>query len=160
MTTSTPYLRNIFDEKTGNQRMYYSGKNKPNRKNGPNILKHFEQEVQKLGKTKREKTLSEIEFVQLLIDAYESHENTIAELKGKLEKHSSKKSPFHELFKTLPPNYPVQEVLLNGVLVPVTRFLNINEQGDIAHFSEEDTIKSLSMDKIDGVYWGRDGIEC
>ncbi|WP_144553707.1 hypothetical protein [Peribacillus simplex] len=62
---------------------------------------------------------------------------------------------FKDFFKTLPVNYPVGVVFLNGFPVEVSSFSNLNSDTGLAYFLDaEGQIAVLDTAKIDGLSFG------
>jgi DNA repair exonuclease SbcCD ATPase subunit len=74
-------------------------------------------------------------------------------LKEQLNQFLNKKGPFVDLLKTLPVNYPVNTIFVNGIPVRVSKFLGINAQDNIVHFSDDKNLKMFDPNKIDGIKW-------
>jgi chromosome segregation ATPase len=74
-------------------------------------------------------------------------------LKEQLHQLLNKKGPFVDLLKTLPVNYPVNTIFVNGIPVHVSKFLGINAQDNIVHFSDDKNLKMFDSNKIDGIKW-------
>lgn len=150
-SNSSPYIVKNDDRKT-NQSFYYSEHSKDS-----HLLTQLENELQQFVQTtNRNDHFSESELLQALIEECREQKNRIKKLEKKV-KSLSNESPFKRVFESLPANYPVYEVLLNGCAVPTTRFLNT--EGELVHFSNEDSINSLHVNKIDGVRWGNGELE-
>ncbi|MCK0472469.1 hypothetical protein [Halalkalibacter sp. APA_J-10(15)] len=150
-SNSLPYLVNN-DNMKANQSFYYSEHD-----NDCHVMTQLENELQQFVQTKnRNNHISERELLQALIEECREQRNRIKELEKKVNILSNV-SPFKKVFESLPANYPVYEVMLNGCSVPTTRFLNT--EGELVHFSDEDNINSLHVNKIDGVRWGNEDIE-
>jgi hypothetical protein len=80
------------------------------------------------------------------------------ELKEEIRSFSSPKGPFVSIFRSLPANYPVQSLFVSGTSIHVTRFLSINKENDIAHFTDETELKAVDCNKIDGVSWQKEDV--
>ncbi|MBP3950466.1 hypothetical protein [Bacillus suaedae] len=63
--------------------------------------------------------------------------------------------PFVDLFRELPVNFPIHQVYINGSTIEAGKFLNISQDGSIAHFIDDLDIKTFDCTKIDGVKWGQ-----
>lgn len=67
---------------------------------------------------------------------------------------------FCELLKTIPPNYPVAAVYVNGKAIRVWSFSNICAKSCLAYFLDEDgLIVTINCFKIDGIAFGESEIE-
>ncbi|MCL7746120.1 hypothetical protein [Halalkalibacter alkaliphilus] len=150
----------IFNETCqGNQSMYYS-RGKTGKKDDDFVtLRELEHQLTDLlGSTNTEEEDVESLFTQLVQD-YKEQLDRSKELEKKQKNLPVYKSPFVPLFQTLPANFPVNEVLLNGAAVEVARFINISAEGTIVHFTDdESSMKSFDINKIDGIHWGREDL--
>ncbi|MDT8861054.1 hypothetical protein N0O92_12495 [Alkalihalobacillus sp. MEB130] len=149
-------LPKIFNEiNHSHQSMYYSRAN-PVSKKEDELVKQLEKKLlDLLGSDEDE---NESECHTLLLQKFKEESNENKEMRKKRDKEQLYESPFVQLFQSLPANFPVNEVLLNGIVVEVTRFINVSAESDIAHFSTEDNMKSFDINKIDGIHWGREDI--
>ena len=77
------------------------------------------------------------------------------EMKKLLQKLLEEKHNISSLLASLPPNYPMKKILLNGEKMHVDYFLFLNESSGIAYFSLDNEIVSVSIDKVEAIYWGR-----
>ncbi|HEX6594322.1 MAG TPA: hypothetical protein VF095_07020 [Bacillota bacterium] len=74
-------------------------------------------------------------------------------LQLKLDDLVNEQSPFRQLLQTLPPNYPISNLFVNGLEIDVSKFIDIMSESNIAHFIGDKTIKSIDCNKIDGLIW-------
>lgn len=61
-----------------------------------------------------------------------------------------------KLLKTLPPNYPIENLFINGVNLAspgVTAFVNVDEQTGLAYFINGDSSLVVDCSRIDGIDW-------
>lgn len=73
------------------------------------------------------------------------------ELKKQIDNLSNHKNSYREFLKTLPPNYPVNNILVNGTLIKTSNFININPKNDIAYFLDKEILKAIDSNKIDSI---------
>lgn len=60
-----------------------------------------------------------------------------------------------QMIRTLPPNYPVETVFINGLSVNNLVFTNINsDTGNVYFIDEEDQVIIIELLKIDGIVFG------
>ncbi|MCM3159983.1 hypothetical protein [Metabacillus litoralis] len=60
-----------------------------------------------------------------------------------------------EVLMTVPPNYPVNTIYLNGVPVKVWAFSNMDCEKCVAYFiNEEGQVLIFDIEKIDGISFG------
>ncbi len=76
------------------------------------------------------------------------------ELKQRIKGTINSNGAFSHIFKDLPENYPLHSILVNGVVVDVTRFLNMNLEDNLAHFTDDLHVSTFDCQKIEGVKWG------
>ncbi len=161
-----PYHGSVSHSNQVNQSFYYSrnakGKDRvasEDHNSYQQLIEQLENEIQELlttsSNSKPKEIQSESELLEVLIKGYQEQREIIDNLQKKVDKLVTKSNPFVDVFKSLPANYPVNEVLLNGNFVTVSRFLNINLEGEIVHFSDEEGIITLNVNKVDGINWGR-----
>ncbi|WP_062049314.1 hypothetical protein [Bacillus sp. JCM 19034] len=148
---SLPYLVNN-DNMKANQSFYYSEHAKDR-----HVINQIEKELQQfIQPPDINNQVTDSDLLQVLMEESREQRKRIKELETKV-KSLTNATPFKKVFESLPANYPVYEVLLNGCVVPTTRFLNT--EGELVHFSNEDSINSLHVNKIDGVRWGSEDLE-
>ncbi|QHS21885.1 hypothetical protein GWK91_02540 [Virgibacillus sp. MSP4-1] len=59
--------------------------------------------------------------------------------------------PYVQLLKSLPPNYPVRRLYVNGTIIPVTHFIRNDPSKGMAYFKNDNQIKTIDSEKIDGI---------
>ncbi len=76
-------------------------------------------------------------------------------LKGELnECLSSNYGTINKFLQSVPENSPVQQLFVNGQMIDVVRFLNLNSHKNVANFYDNNTVTTFDCDKIDGLKWG------
>lgn len=68
-----------------------------------------------------------------------------------MEDNKNKKD-VEDVLKKLPPNYPVGAIFLNGLLVPVFSFSNVD--GEVAYFINDGQVVVVDTKKVDGLAFG------
>ena len=62
---------------------------------------------------------------------------------------------FERFFNSIPMNYPIGLVYLNGMAVEVARFSHLNSETGLAFFVDVDGVMTaLDINKIDGLGFG------
>jgi len=69
---------------------------------------------------------------------------------GKLEKLNNNKSPIIGVLKTLKSNYPINNIIVNGVSLHVSNFISITHN-DVVYFKSNDILKIIDGQRIDGI---------
>jgi hypothetical protein len=65
------------------------------------------------------------------------------------------KNNIYQLLQIMPPSYSIGTVYLNGAVVPVTGFSNLNTKTGLAYFiNAEGKVVVLDAEKIDGLAFG------
>ncbi|MFC5604231.1 hypothetical protein [Sporosarcina koreensis] len=57
------------------------------------------------------------------------------------------------LLATLPPTYPIQQIVLEGGTIDVDHLLNVDEHKGVAYFSSPTGIVTASIEKLDAIHW-------
>lgn len=57
------------------------------------------------------------------------------------------------LLATLPPTYPIQQIVVDGGTIDVDHLLNVDETKGVAYFSSSTGIVTVSIDKLDAIHW-------
>lgn len=81
-------------------------------------------------------------------------------LKSILEATNSLQSSFRDLgderplvvlLKRLPTNYPIRKIYVNGIVIKTSKFIKIDEQIGLAYFLNNQALKIVDIDSIDGI---------
>lgn len=80
-------------------------------------------------------------------------EKAIYEVKKLLEKFLLIKSGIIKLLSSLPPNYPIKQIVAGGVSIPVESLLLVNKKTGKAFFSNGIKTISIDVEKIEAIHW-------
>ena len=80
-------------------------------------------------------------------------EKAIYEVKKLLEKFLLIKSGIIKLLSSLPPNYPIKQIVAGGVSIPVESLLLVNNKTGKAFFSNGIKTISIDVEKIEAIHW-------
>ena len=80
-------------------------------------------------------------------------EEAFEEVKRLLEKVLQVKGSIRTLIASLPPNYPVKQVIVGGTSIPLESFVFVNKDTDIANFSNGTETISIPIQNIDTIHW-------
>jgi seryl-tRNA synthetase len=74
----------------------------------------------------------------------------LEKLKEQLEKLNNNKSPIIGVLKTMESNYPINNIIVNGVSLHVSNFISITHN-DVAYFKSNEKLKIIDGQRIDGI---------
>ena len=80
-------------------------------------------------------------------------DKTLEEIKSLFEKISSAKGNLSQLLSSLPPNYPVKQIIVEGVAISVEALLFVNTTTGLAFFTTDNDTFSVPIDKIEAILW-------
>lgn len=80
-------------------------------------------------------------------------EEAFEEVKSLLEKVLEVKGNMRTLISSLPPNYPIKQVIVEGVAISLENFLFVNNKLDIAYFSDGLETISVAIGNIEAIRW-------
>ena len=139
--------QNSFVDNQNNQRMFYSRAATKKLDTYKEMYEKLERQLTELVGTTDAKESEKVGYS--LVPGFNEEE-----LLKKLEDRLWSRSPFVKLLQSLPPNFPVNLVYLNGVAIEVSRFVNVNTEDKVAHFSDDHTMQTFDVNKIEGIEWG------
>lgn len=108
---------------------------------------HHQEQVEKEMNDRFEKQTAKIKELAV------KHQLLNKKFQLKFEDLGNEKRPFRQLLQTLPPNYPVSTLFVNGLEINVSKFVEIVSATNIAYFIDGKTIKSIDSNQIDGMSW-------
>ncbi|GAA0502502.1 hypothetical protein GCM10008986_32620 [Salinibacillus aidingensis] len=59
--------------------------------------------------------------------------------------------PYVQLLKSLPPNYPVRRLFVNGTIIPVSHFVRYDPIKRMAYFNNDNQVKTIDSENIEGI---------
>ena len=74
----------------------------------------------------------------------------LEKLKEQLDKLNNNKSPIIGVLKTLKSNYPINNIIVNGVPLHVSNFISITHN-DVVYFKNNEILKIIDGQRIDGI---------
>ncbi|MFJ8066663.1 hypothetical protein ACIQYS_18885 [Psychrobacillus sp. NPDC096426] len=80
-------------------------------------------------------------------------EEAFEEVKILVEKVLQVKESIRTLLCSLPPNYPIKQVIVGGVAIPLESLVFVNNETDIATFSNGTETISIPLQNIDTIHW-------
>lgn len=89
----------------------------------------------------------------VLTNSMEKQEQTMEEIKKLFDKITYAKGSLSQLLSSLPPNYPVKQIIVEGVAISVGTLLFVNTTTGLAFFSTENDTFSIAIDKIEAILW-------
>lgn len=81
------------------------------------------------------------------------HNDTLTEVKASIEKILYAKGNIGRHLSKLPPDYPIKQVILSGVAIPVEKIVLVNQNTGIAFFASGTQTLSIDIEKIEGIHW-------
>ena len=97
------------------------------------------------------------ELQEKVIDKLEAHDlqrkQEVEEVEKSIEKILHAKKSIGLLLSTLPPKYPMQRIVVEGMTVDVDHLLNVDEKKGVAYFSSATGIVTVAIDKLDAIHW-------
>lgn len=74
-------------------------------------------------------------------------------IKNVLEKLIQAKESINKLLLSLPPNYPIKQLIVSGETISIKSFVLFKEKMGVAIFSNGTESIYVAVDKIDAIYW-------
>jgi uncharacterized protein YPO0396 len=97
------------------------------------------------------------ELQEKVIDKLEAHDlqrkREIAEVEKSIGKILNAKKSIGMLLSTLPPKYPIQRIVADGMTIDVDHLLNVDDKKGVAYFSSSTGIVTVAIDKLDAIHW-------
>lgn len=66
---------------------------------------------------------------------------------------SEMNNPIISLFHSLPLNYPLKAIYLNGLKIDVSNYIKVEQKSRLVYFLNNKEVKTILSDKIDGIKW-------
>lgn len=88
-----------------------------------------------------------------LTNSIKKQDQTMEEIKSLFDKISSAKGSLSQLLSSLPPNYPVKQIIVEGVAISVEALLFVNTTTGLAFFTTDNDTFSVAIDKIEAILW-------
>ncbi|MDW0116052.1 hypothetical protein QTL97_03830 [Sporosarcina thermotolerans] len=119
----------------------------------------------------RQFTVNQFDDMHVILDMLDRIESDNAKVIGKLEAQEIQqlqeaesveksiekilhaKKSIGRLLSKLPPTYPIQQIVVEGSVIPVINLLNVDEKKGFAFFTADTGVVTVAIDKLDAIQW-------
>ncbi|GEN82470.1 hypothetical protein SLU01_07820 [Sporosarcina luteola] len=82
-----------------------------------------------------------------------SRKHDVETVETSIERILEAKKSIGKLLSTLPSTYPIQQIIVEGAMIPVINLLNVDEKKGIAYFTSASGVVTVAIDKLDAIHW-------